>query len=147
MRQYSSCWGQKCSWLYFNGSYCPASTCIRSPLRHAMRPIITRSEQSIAAITLIYHLRQHQISSNRFIVLPTPIAVFFFFMSPLRHFHRTRLAAFQLAELAFVDEPVRAGIAHAAGPNQNIRLGFDDRKRMTASHAWHRVRVRRTRLW
>ena len=62
----------------------------------------------------------------------------------LRHFHRTRLAAFQLAELTLVNEPVRTGIAHAAGPNQNVVLGFDDRKGMIAagrSHAWHRVRV------
>ena len=62
-------------------------------------------------------------------------------MSPLRHFDRTRLAAFQLAELAFVDEPVRAGIAHAARPNKDVGLGFDNRKGMIASHAWHRVRV------
>lgn len=61
----------------------------------------------------------------------------------LRHFHRTRLAAFQLAELTLVNEPVRTGIAHAAGPNQNVVLGFDDRKGMIAaggSHAWHRVK-------
>ena len=63
-------------------------------------------------------------------------------VSPLRHFHGARLAALQLAELAFVDEPVRPGIAHAAGPDQDIGLGFDDSEGVIAaggSHTWHRI--------
>ena len=89
--------------------------CGRSP-----QPIVNRGDQSVPDI--LVSARHH---------VPVPGSAYAHpvrCISTLRHFHRTRLAAFQLAELTLVDEPVRTRIAHAAGPNKNIGLGFDDSK-------------------
>ncbi len=39
---------------------------------------------------------------------------------------RTRSTCLQLAEAAFIDEPMRARTAHRAGPNEDVCLGLDD---------------------
>ena len=114
---------------------------MRSPLHDAMRSIIPHPTVNRGRSLLSSSSAQrHHVPISLFSAYaPIPILS----ISTLRHFHGARLAAFQLAELTFVDEPVRTGIAHATGPNQNIGLGFDDCKGMIAagsSHAGHRVK-------
>ena len=48
-------------------------------------------------------------------------------------FGRARFAGLEFAQATFVDEPVRSGVAHGAGPNKDVGLRLDDSERVCAA--------------